>query len=135
PNDAHSGYYRFSLSEPDTLALARAVGKLELGSRLGLVSNLWAETRAGRLDGKTLLSALPAFDGQTNADVVTEEITVLTKIDDMLVDDATRPRYRAFVAARLAARKKDLGWTRGHGKDTAAEDRRSISRAQVLSAL
>lgn len=135
PNDAASGYYRFAFEEPDALALARSVGKLDVASRLGLESNLWAQTRAGRLDGSTLLSALTAFDGQTNTDVVGEEISILETIGDSLVDDATRPRYRAYVAARLAARKRDLGWQRGSRKDSASEDRRSILRGQVLTAL
>ncbi|MEO6419366.1 MAG: ERAP1-like C-terminal domain-containing protein, partial [Polyangiaceae bacterium] len=60
---------------------------------------------------------------------------VLGRISDALVDDGIRGRYRAYVGARLAARKRDLGWKRGTGKDTAAEDRRSILRAQVLAAL
>jgi alanyl aminopeptidase len=136
PNDAGSGYYRFVLEEPDALALARSVGKLDVASRLGLVSNLWAQTRAGRLDGSTLLSALAAFDGQTDPDVVVEEISTLGKIADALVDERQWSLYRAYVAARLAARKRDLGWKRAAAaKASPAEDRRSILRAKVLIAL
>jgi alanyl aminopeptidase len=117
PNASEAGYYRFSLSEHDARALAHQASQLDAPSRIGLVSNLWAQVRAGGLSADVLLDVLPSFDHETDGYVVKQVIDTLTEIDHALVDDASRPAFRSYVAARMAAQKKRLGWQGKPGED------------------
>ncbi len=131
PNASEAGYYRFSLPERDARALARDASHLDSASRVGLVSNLWAEARAGGLSPDVLLDVLPAFDRETDGRVVIELVNTLYGIDHTLVDDAARPAFRAYVTARMAAQKSRLGWQRKGGDD----DGSALARPRVLQIL
>lgn len=132
PNPSETGYYRYALPQADVKATLRdAAGSLDAAGRLGLVANLWAQTRAGSLDADALLGALPLLDGEKDAFVVRQEIDVLKTIGERIVDEADRPRFRAYVAARLGARKRALGWTR---KPTDDEEKTTL-RTDVLEAM
>jgi alanyl aminopeptidase len=131
PNASQSGYYRFVLDSASMLALARAGRSLDPLQRTGVVSNAWAAVRAGTMDPSGLLDVLRAFDGETNRLVLDEVVTALRHVDDVLVDDAVRDRYRRFVAARLGPRKRALGWAASSGED----DDRRLERQTVLSAM
>ncbi len=111
PNAAQSGYYRFSQTLPELTALARIATKsLDAKSRLGVVSNLWAQVRAGTLPAAGALKLLPMFDQETDRVVIEQVIEVLYGLSDALVDDAARPAFRSYVSARLMPHKKRLGW-------------------------
>ena len=133
PNAEEAGYYRFLVERDKLLALARAghgAHGLDPAERLGLVSNAWAGVRQGAIAPGVLFDFLPLFDGETNRFVVDEVIDLLRSVDHALVADETRPAYRKYVVARLAARKKALGWwpPSGHTEqdDDAALERRSV---------
>jgi alanyl aminopeptidase len=128
PNAASAGYYRFALSEPDARALAHNESQLDAPSRIGLVSNLWASVRSGDLAPNVALGVLPSFDRETSGHVVTQVVHTLYEVDKALVDDASRPAFRAYVAARMAGQKRRLGWQPTPGEDAAS----SVAREQVL---
>jgi alanyl aminopeptidase len=131
PNAGAAGYYRYALPEPDARALAGAEGKLSAAERIGLVTNLWAQVRAGTLAPDVLLDALPAFDKETDGHVVREIIAVLYDVDRALVDDATRPAFRAYAAARMKGQKARLGWQPRAGDP----DDLAVLRPEVLAFL
>jgi aminopeptidase N len=131
PNANEAGYYRFSLSEHDVRALSRDVSHLDAASRIGLVSNLWAQVRAGELSADVLLDVLRSLDRETDGRVVREVIDTLYAVDHTLVDDGTRPAFRAYVAARMAGQKKRLGWQKREGED----DGTALVRPHVLQIL
>jgi hypothetical protein len=128
PNAGSAGYYRFALSEPDARALAHNESQLDAASRIGLVSNLWAGVRSGDLAPNVVLGVLPSFDRETSGHVVSQVVRALYEVDKALVSDATRPAFRAYVAARMGAQKRRLGWQPTPGEDAAS----ASARAEVL---
>ncbi len=135
PNADQVGYYRFVVDPAQMLSLARGGAALDAIQRFGVVDSAWAAVRAGAMDPGTLLDVLKAFDGETNRRVLSEVVGVLRGVDDSLVDDVVQDRYRRFVAARLGARKRALGWEGGSASPTAADDDRAIQREIVLAAM
>jgi cytosol alanyl aminopeptidase len=134
PNANASGYYRFSLPDDKLLALARASAKLTPADRLAVLSNGWAMVRAGKTGVETVLKMLPAFDKETNHEVLGAEIEVLTAISDTVIDEKSRAGFRKYVAARLGDKKRALGWAGKRGP-SAIDDGTALSRRSVLFAM
>ena len=111
PNADQAGYYRFNQPLPGFSALAKASPQLDVRNRIGIVSNLWAQVRAGTMGADAALRILPTFDRETNRHVIEQVLETLNGMSDALVDDAARPAFRAYVMARLGAQKRKLGWT------------------------
>jgi aminopeptidase N len=140
PNADQGGYYRVVVDRAKLLLLARSGRSLDVKDRLGLVLNAWAGVRQGAIEPEVLFDLLQAFDGEPNRVVVEEVIGVLRGVDQALVDDASRPAFRRFLAARLIGRKRRLGWGGGEGKPSAAaeglgDDDARLERQGVLRAL
>jgi aminopeptidase N len=129
PNAEQAGYYRFVVDRPKLLALSAAARSLGVAERMGLVSNAWAGVRQGAIPPRTLLDMLATFDTDSNRLVIDQIAGVLSGIDAALIEDAARPAFRRYVAARLATRKRALGW-----EDTkpADDDERALARRTVL---
>ncbi|MCL2449068.1 MAG: M1 family metallopeptidase, partial [Polyangiaceae bacterium] len=132
PNAAQAGYYRFVLDRPKLVALASAARSLAPAERMGLVSNAWAGVRQGAITARTLLDVLPAFDADGSRLVVDQVVAALFGIDWALVDNGSRRAFRRYVASRLGARKRALGW---EDKKPAADDDRALERRTVIWAL
>lgn len=129
PNADQAGYYRFVLDRRQLTALAAAARSLDAAERIGLVSNAWAAVRQGAISPAALLDVLPSFDGETNRLVVDQVAGTLVGFDQALVDDAVRPAFRRYVAARLLHRKRSLGW---EDTKTPNTDERALERRTVL---
>jgi alanyl aminopeptidase len=108
PNVGFAGYYRFSLDGRSWAEMAKSFDRLEPADRIGFLSNVWAQTRAGELDPAIVLRALPSVDAEKNRYVIGQEIEVLRSIDEALVDDETRAAFRRYAAARLLPHAKML---------------------------
>ncbi len=132
PN-VRSGYYRFSLSDPETVKLAKARPKLDAAARVSILSNAWAAVRSGRLKPATILDVVSAFDDDETRHVVEQVIDVLRAASTSLVDDDARAAFRRVAAARLQKRKKSVGWE--PAKDEEAGGERALVRRLVLSAM
>lgn len=133
PN-ARGGYYRFSLVPAQYERLAAARKDLDVPERAALLSNAWAQVRAGRLGPDVMLKVLPAFDAETSRPLVEQVVTILDEMDLLLVEEKARPAFRRFVAARLGARKKALGWE-PKANEAAGTGDEAILRRTVLRAM
>jgi aminopeptidase N len=131
PNAGGDGYYRASLPEASVRSLAHNQAQLDVASRIALVSGLWAQVRGGELAPDVFLGVLPAFDHETDSHVVAEIVRTLNAFDHALVDETTRPAFRAYVAARLASAKRRLGWEPKEGESP--DD--TLTRAQIFAAI
>jgi alanyl aminopeptidase len=109
PNPEAS-YYRFALSEAEVMKLAAAHAQLDVPGRISMLSNVWAGVRAGKLKPGVMLKVLPLFDDEPSRQVVEAVVGILSGMSIVLVEDEARPAFRKFVVARLAKRKKELGW-------------------------
>jgi alanyl aminopeptidase len=96
------------------------------------VSNAWAQVRAGALAPGAYLDVLPLLDRETSRYVIDQLIGSLYGMSDALVEDDARPKFRAYVTARLAAHKRKLGWQKQDDKET---DDVALLRRSVLSAM
>jgi cytosol alanyl aminopeptidase len=120
PNSGLAGYYRFSLDDKAWGVMVKSFDRLEAADRIGFLSNLWAQTRAGELDPAVVLRALPVVDGEKNRYVIGQEIDILKSIDEALVGDDTRAGFRRYAAARLSPHAKRVAGTSGKRDDDAA---------------
>jgi aminopeptidase N len=139
PNADGAGYYRYVLEAPQFAQLVRSARALKPVERMGLVSNAWAAVRQGAIAPGVFLDALPEFDRDSDPYVVEQIAGALRDLGGALVDDAARPAFRRYVAARMAARKARLGWeasaARPAGAASANEDDRALERKVVLRTL
>ena len=143
PNAGEAGYYRFLVTRKELLTLARSERDLRPVERLGLVSNAWAQVRQGALEPGTLLDVLPMLDAEPGHSIVEQTAETLRGIDDALVEEAARPAFRRYAAARMALRKASVGWeARARDGASAArndertyDDDRSLERRAVLTTL
>jgi len=133
PNADQAGYYRFMVDGAHLLALASAGRSLDATDRLGLVSNAWAGVRQGSTAPGVLMDVLAAFDGEPDRHVVEQVIGVLRGIDHALIVDEARPAFQRYVIARLAPRKRTLGWEAPGGAPE--DDDRKLLRRSVLGAM
>jgi alanyl aminopeptidase len=133
PN-AEESYYRFALSDTETMKLAQAKKELDAPARVAVLSNAWAAVRAGKLKPPSILKVLPLFDDDPARQVVEQVVAILNSMSVVLVEDEARPAFRKFVAARLAKRKKDLGWLPKKDEAGGSGDD-SILRRSVLWAM
>ena len=103
-----AGYYRIRVG-PDDLRLARvAAPSLGADTLFSVVNNAWTAISQHRLPPDALLGFLPALDDQTDWSLLRLENEKLFVIDDLFVDEASEPAFRAYVAARLARHKARL---------------------------
>lgn len=110
PN-AEGSYYRFTLSDAETLKLAGGRAQLDLPSRISLLNNAYAGVRSGKSKPGLMLKLLPIFDADPSRQVAEQVISILSAMSNVLVvDDDSRAAFQRFSLARLAKRKKDLGW-------------------------
>ena len=110
PNSAGAGYYRWTLPEAQWAALLDRIDELSAAEQLSLVDNLDAAFRAGALEFSTLKAALPTLAAQPNWEVATRLRKSWAKIQDRLVEDATRAAMRsALTEAYLPRFEAQLG--------------------------
>ncbi len=108
PNANDAGYYRSALTEEAFAALAKHLASLGSGNKVGLLSNAWAQVRAGKISSAMLLRTLPAFDAETDRPTVHALIETLREVLEAFVDDGSAQAFRAYASARLAPHKKRL---------------------------
>jgi aminopeptidase N len=131
PNAGELGYFRASLPEASLRAVVRSAGQLDAASRMGLIADAWAQTRAGELGPDALLSVLAGFDHETDGHVESEIVRTLYGVEHTLVEASDRAGFRAYVTARLGGAKRRLGWDPKPGES--ADD--TMLRRIVLGAM
>ncbi|MBX3190719.1 MAG: M1 family metallopeptidase [Labilithrix sp.] len=132
PN-AETSYYRFTLSEAELMRLAAGRAQLDVAEKISLLSNAWAQVRAGKLPAKAMLKLLPMFDDETERHVVEQIASILGGMSNVLVQEEARPAFRRFALARLAKRKRDLGWLKKTGESADGDE--AILRRAVLTTM
>jgi aminopeptidase N len=133
PNADGAGYYRYVLDAPQLAQLARSSRALKPVERMGLVSNAWAGVRQGAIAPGVFLDALRELDRDSDPHVVEQIAGALRDLDGALVEDAARPAFRRYVAARMSARKARLGWEANAVHPASADaDDRALERRVVL---
>ena len=131
PNAGYDGYYRFALPEPQLAKLGDATKRADKAAKVGYLTNLWSLVRAGEVPAKRMLATLNTMSREREREVIEQIIISLVSIDDSVVEQDVRPRYRRFVSRLLLPTAKRLGWD---SRPTDSEDKRLLRRS-VLAAL
>lgn len=130
PNAGERGYFRFALPAAELAALTRAARKLPAAERLGLVADTAALLQSGDVTADALLDVLTALRGERDLRVLEQMIAALGHLGAIL-DEPSRPAFRAFVTSTLGPTARELGFAPQKGE---ADDRRLL-RVRALAAL
>jgi puromycin-sensitive aminopeptidase len=130
-NAGGRGYYRVVNSPDMVRALAHAVDALAPAERIALLSDEWALVRAGRHEVGTFMDLAEGFRNERTPEVLETLLGRLGAIGETLTTDASRARYRAWVASLLKPAMQEIGWT---SRPADTEERQSV-RAALVSAL
>ena len=132
PNAGQTGFLRCKLDASLLAALdGAALLRLSPIERSGLLSDLWAQARAGETSIGNFLDILVLLR-QDASRLVTEDIAgYLGALNDRLAGPEDKPRLAALASNIFSARWKTLGWAPGNGEN----DETRLCRAAVLWAL
>ncbi len=112
PNVGAAGYYRAVLSPTQLAALLADGGSsLSVPELLGVLSDVSAMVRAGKLPYGDALALVPRFSGHANRHVVQAAVQLLGNArDNGYFPDAERPAWVRFIQQNFGARARQLGW-------------------------
>ncbi len=130
-NDQELGYYRTIYPTDLLQKLLGAEGRklLDLPEMVGVLDNLNALASAGHLSLEELLSLSPALADDQRRHVILEVVSMVSGLQDHVVDPAQRQVYADFIQKLYGAKARSLGWNPQASDD---EDTRLI-RPVLLS--
>ncbi len=148
PNDAMSGYYRVEYSG-DMLArlLGKAKKKLTVAERLGVIYDMEAMMKAGKLGRGEALAWVPKLVGSRDRHIIGSTLN-MASLSERLVPENLEPNYARFLRKMYGKRARKLGWRvrKGEGDDTRllrprllgliaykGDDRKLVSQARKLA--
>jgi alanyl aminopeptidase len=113
PNADSIGYYRYDLGGDLLPRLMKTEAKaLNPVERIGLLGDLGALTRAGRVPISTTLNYGSKLAQENNRHLVEASIDTVERLDrDLLIAPASRPKYARLITATFGKRAHSLGWT------------------------
>ncbi len=121
-NAGGRGYYRVVYGAEMIRSLARAIDALAPTERIALLADEWALVHAGRHDVGTFLDLAEGFKNERTPDVLETLLDRLAAIGEVLTTDASRSKYRAWVASLLKPAMNDVGWTPRAGEGEPPRD-------------
>jgi puromycin-sensitive aminopeptidase len=80
---------------------------------MGLLGNQWALVRSGDVDMRSFLDIADAFEGETDHDVLERLASILSFIEDQLLDADAGPEraaFRGWLERRFTPQLVQLGW-------------------------
>jgi len=111
PNVGAAGYYRAALAPHLLTALLADPKSLSTAELLGVLADVNAAVRAGKLPFADALALVPRFAGHPNRHVVQAAVQLLGNArDNGFFPDALRPAWARFVQQHFGARARALGW-------------------------
>ncbi len=118
PNDGGASYYRVRF-EGNLLARVLQVGgkQLTLPERVGLLDDLAALTRDGRLPYAEVLPLIPGLAADPHREIVQRAAAIIERLRDHLIPASLRPSYAQFIRRVFGPRARKLGWTAKRGED------------------
>jgi aminopeptidase N len=122
------GYYRVVYAPEMIRALAHGVDRLAPTERITLLSDEWALVRLGRHEIGTFMDLAEGFRNERTPEVLNTLFEGLAVIHETLTTDASRLKYRAWVASLLKPAMTEIGWRPRAGES-------ELPRDLVVSAL
>ena len=118
PNDGGASYYRVRF-EGDLLARVLKAGskQLTLPERVGLLDDLAALTRDGRVPYAEVLPLIPGLAGDPRREIVQRAAAMIERLHDHLIPASLRPSYAQYIRRVFGPRAQKLGWIGKRGED------------------
>jgi len=110
PNARGAGYFRFDLPETEWAHLFAHLGELDVPEKGAALASLMASVNTGKVPPTVLVELLPQFDREMDSDLTEQIVRVLEGLSRTFVNDKNRAPFRAWASARLAPKKRTLGW-------------------------
>jgi alanyl aminopeptidase len=127
-NEDQAGYYRV-LYQGDLLSrlLTERGARLTLAERAGLVSDLGAFVRSGRMAAGEVLARVPDLLRESDRHIVSGTVDIVLGMNN-LIPDELRPHYARYIRKIYGPRARALGWRPRKGED----DETRLLRPQLL---
>ena len=117
PNEGEAGYYRLQLEPRLLAALSKNAARLSGPERLGLLDDVVAMSRAGKLDAAEMLAFLPPFAADQDRHVVAVALGTVASLRDELVPQPQQKQYAKLVRDLFGKRAHALGLLPRKGED------------------
>src|SRR5262249_37448726 len=130
-NAGATGFYRVAYDDAALARLSKHLPALEPAERMGLVGDQWALVWSGRREISGFLDLAERATADPDYAVLDELVSRLGTIEQTLLPEAERPRFRRFVEGAFGSAFVELGW------DAASEeaDGARLRRAALLRAV
>ena len=108
-NAGEAGYYRVLYERPVLESLSENEEKLTLPERVGLLGELSALTK-GHVPLGEAMALAPKFAQDPSAEVVSKTVAITGGLDDYLVPEQLKAKYRRYLSDLYRKRAEELGW-------------------------
>jgi cytosol alanyl aminopeptidase len=115
-NAGEAGYYRVLYGDGLLGSLLKGDKTLTLPERVGLIGDIGALTQ-GYLPTGEAMTLVPKFARDPSREVVTKTLSIVGDLDDRLVPEDLKPKYRRYIADLYEKRAEQLGWKSKPGDD------------------
>lgn len=108
-NADEAGYYRVLYDDSMLGTVLKDEKTLTLPERVGLVGDIAALTKGYMPLGKAM-ALMPKFAHEPGQQIVTKTLSIVGGLDDHLVPDSLKPKYRHYLSDLYKQRAEQLGW-------------------------
>jgi puromycin-sensitive aminopeptidase len=130
-NAGHTGFFRVQYSASLFAQLADAISSFGPADRLGLLNDTFALAKAGALSTGDFLRLCGRFSGESDYAVISELISGLDSLDNLLALEPVYPQLKAFLRSLYASLFNPVGWEAVPGEDS----NRGMLRSMLVSRL
>ena len=115
-NAGEAGYYRVLYADGMLGALLKDEKTLTLPERVGLIGDIAALTE-GYMPMGDAMALMPKFARNPSREVVAKTLGIVGALDDHLVPETLKPKYRRYMSDLYKERAQQLGWSNKAGED------------------
>jgi alanyl aminopeptidase len=115
-NAGEAGYYRVHYDGDMLRAILKDEKALALPERVGLIGDIAALTE-GYMPVGEAMALTPKFAHDPQRQVVSKTLAIVGNLDEHLVPEALKPKYRRYISDLYKARAEQLGWKDRPGED------------------
>ncbi len=106
-----AGYYRVQYKGDLLTRLLHDGGKsLTVAERAGLIGDVGALVRSGRMLYGEALALVPALARDENRHILASAASLVGGLSDHYVPESLRPQYRKVIGSNFGSRARKLGW-------------------------
>jgi alanyl aminopeptidase len=109
PNAEGKGYYRWSLSSEQQLALLDSFDKLSGAEKYSVASNLAAEFKAGRIDASNYLTAIKPIIADKDWDLISQPVSNIKFISNNIANDDEQQKISAYLSGLYQPKLDEVG--------------------------